>query len=212
MRSILKRDKKAQEGFTLPVMLALILGIIALVVVVIGVTKGWNYVFDKLGLLPDDLTSASQACATYAATDELKIGYCQYRELTIEGVKQWANCPYIYDAAVKVLGAGKVGFGKETCEVTPAEYCAQLRVSSSNFKESTKVHGKACSELGCKMKSGVSCKDPTGGVCESNLCELKTINEVQKCVFKSDVCSASQKEECTSVDKTDICEWKDVEA
>ncbi len=137
---------KRGQGMSITTLVLLVLAIIVLVVVVLGFTKGWDYIFDKIGLLPDDLTSAAEACKTYAGSGSLALSYCQYRELTVDGKKQWMNCDHVHAKAVTVLGADKVGFSTQSCVVNEVAYCKQLE-AGENYKESTIVNGATCKEL-----------------------------------------------------------------
>jgi len=43
-------DKKGQaEGTGLGTILALIVGVVAVIIIIVGLTQGWGFIFDKLG-------------------------------------------------------------------------------------------------------------------------------------------------------------------
>lgn len=141
-------DKKGQEGMSITTIMGLIIAIVVLIVIVLGFTKGTDWIFDKLGLLPNDLNSATEVCKTYADSDTLVISYCQYRELTIEGKKQFMNCDHVHGAAGRVLGADKVGYNTQDCSVKEKEFCIQLKSEKgNNYKEDTIVNGQTCIAL-----------------------------------------------------------------
>lgn len=119
-------NKKGQQ-FSTTTLLVIIIGVIALIVVIVGFSQGWSFIFDKLGFLPDDLNSAAVACASYAGNPSLALSYCQYRELTIENKKGYYNCNSIHVAAERVLGEGKSGFETQTCSNTIKNFCATLK-------------------------------------------------------------------------------------
>lgn len=134
--------------------MGLIIAIVVLIVIVLGFTKGTNWIFDKLGLLPNDLNAATEACKTYADSDTLAISYCQYRELTIEGKKQYMNCDHVLAAAGRVLGEDKVGYNTQDCSVKEKEFCEQLRSEKEiNYKEDTVVNGDTCIKRGVPKTS-----------------------------------------------------------
>jgi len=133
------KSKKAQQEWYL---IGIILAILILVVVGLGFWKGWDYIFGKMGLLPNDLNSAVAACQQYDDSEVLLISYCQYRELTVDSKKQWVNCPYIYERAEAVLGTGKAGFDKKDCSIDTTAYCAQLK-AQTGFKD-TVINGADC--------------------------------------------------------------------
>ena len=145
-------NKRGQE-LTLGTVILLVLGVIVLVFLILGFSKGWNYVFDKLGFLPDDLNSAAQVCETYAASDNLKLSFCQFRELTINGKEGWYNCEGIYDVAVGSLGED-IRFGRGSCDDS-AEYnfCLQLKeTEGTNFNDKTLVNEDDCNGWGIQKE------------------------------------------------------------
>ena len=147
---MLKRMNKKGQELSITTLVLLVLAVIILVVVVLGFTKGWNYIFDKIGLLPNDLEAAVSACTTYAGSESQRISYCQFddRDYRFEGTKQYANCDYVHELAGRVLGADKVGFSKQVwCASDVAtKFCAQLK-AGTNYKADTIVNGKPCSEF-----------------------------------------------------------------
>lgn len=154
---IKRMDKKGQEGMSITTIMGLIIAIVVLIVVVLGFTKGTDWIFDKIGLLPNDLNSATEACKTYADSDTLAISYCQYRELTIEGKKQYMNCDHIHPIAEKVLGKDKVGYIQQDCQIKEEAFCKQLKTEKGDlYKEDTMVNGETCKNRGCSKESCVT--------------------------------------------------------
>ena len=103
------KDKKAQE-MSITTIVVLVLAILVLVVVAFGFWKGWDYVFGKMGLLPNDLNTAVVACQQYAASPILASSFCEKKELTINKVKGTYNCNDIYNEAAKTLSQEGIGF------------------------------------------------------------------------------------------------------
>ncbi|MEM4326342.1 MAG: hypothetical protein QXU40_03505 [Candidatus Pacearchaeota archaeon] len=142
-----RMSKRAQTEVSLGTMLLLILGIVALVIVIIGFTSGWNYIFSSIGLLPDDLTKMAVLCKEYAGIDALKVSYCEFKEGRIQGKKGWYNCKYVYDVLSDVRGGGAVDFSRVDCnESLESIYCNNLRKSLGDKSENIIVNGKKCSE------------------------------------------------------------------
>jgi len=138
-------NKKGQQ-FSTTTLLVIVIGIIALIVVIIGFSQGWSFIFDKLGFLPDDLNSAAVACKSYAGEGSLALSYCQYRELTIDGQKQWVNCNHIRIEALKVLGEGKVDFEAQTCE-NQDKYCSDVLQKKIGYEGKGYVNGVLCPKI-----------------------------------------------------------------
>ena len=131
-------NKKAQ-GLPTSTLVLMIIAIIVLVFVVLGFVTGWGYIFDKMGLLPDDLTAAAQACGTYSSNEALKISFCELRELRIEGVKGYYDCNLVHDAASKIQA---LDWKTQTCPGATKEFC-----TNNKLKDNVLVNGVACSDL-----------------------------------------------------------------
>lgn len=123
--------KKGQE-MSITTMVILVLAIIVLVVIVLGFTQGWGYIFDKLNLLPNDLTAMANACKTYAETPGLELSYCEFREGTIDGVKGYWNCDKIKEIASATLSVDEL-FDGPTCSNSPEEFCKTLGKGSATI-------------------------------------------------------------------------------
>ena len=141
-----RMNKKGQsEGTGLGTILALIVGVVAVIIIIVGLTQGWSFIFDKLGFLPDDLNSAAVACASYAGNPSLALSYCQYRELTIDGKKQWVNCNDVHAKAIIVLGVDKVDFDIQTCE-NQGKYCEDVLNEKTGYDGKEYVNGVLCAK------------------------------------------------------------------
>lgn len=136
-------NKKGQ-GLPTSTLVLMIIAVVVLVFVILGFTVGWGYIFDKMGLLPDDLTVAVQACVTYAGSDALKISFCEYRKLTLEGKKGYYNCEYVKVAAEEVSGTVE---WSGSCVLTGEAYCTRLS-GETGFKPSTIVNNQSCTDWG----------------------------------------------------------------
>jgi len=136
-------NKRAQEGLSSGTLILLVIAVLVLVVVVLGFMKGWGYIFDKIGLLPNDLDAAIAACTTYSGSDSFKASYCELREYRFDGEKQYASCGEVYTQAVKKLGQDNVGFEDryvDWCQGTIiTDFCTE-----KNLKKGTLVDGVPC--------------------------------------------------------------------
>ncbi|MEK6928479.1 MAG: hypothetical protein AABW65_00800 [Nanoarchaeota archaeon] len=86
-------NKRGQEGLSITTLLIIILGIVVVVVIILGVTKGFGFIFGKIDFLPgQDLQAVAESCAT-AAQLKLKIDYCvEFKKIKVDGAKEYVNC------------------------------------------------------------------------------------------------------------------------
>ena len=129
-------NKKGQ-GLPTSTLVLMIIAAVVLVFVIIGFTTGWGYIFDKIGLLPNDLTAAAQACEQYAGNDALKLSSCEFRELTIDGKKGYYNCAGIHKAATDA-GVPPT-WVKPECALKPETFC-----ENKKLKGGVLVNGFEC--------------------------------------------------------------------
>src|SRR3989344_3719297 len=91
-------DKKAQEGFSLTTLLAIIVGVVVLIIVILGFTTGFDFIFSKFDLIPGgDYDAYILGCTTAAqAKGRLDGSYCKdFKEIDIPGAgKKIINCQY----------------------------------------------------------------------------------------------------------------------
>ena len=141
MRSI-KDNKKAQE-FSITTLVVLVLAIIILVLVVLGFWKGWDYIFSKLGVLPNDLTIAVETCRAYSKNQVSTTSFCEYKPLRINGVRGLWNCNGVYAQAQGSLTQEAIGFNPDmtSCKLA-SDYCASINIVAG-FKE-TIINGEPC--------------------------------------------------------------------
>ena len=73
-------------------LIIIILGVVVLVLLIVGFTTGFDFFFGKFELLPgQDLETIAQSCRL-AAQGDLKIDYCSFKEIEIDGEKEFVNC------------------------------------------------------------------------------------------------------------------------
>lgn len=144
-------NKRGQEGVTLGTLILLILGAVALIVIVLGFTMGWSFIFSKIGILPgQSLQALAESCKISAGSD-LAIDYCGYKYIQVEGEdqKQWINCEY-----PEVLAElNRLGVSRIDCAAyTLAGKCNEVKIETEKKKatfqpEKVYVNGKPCSEI-----------------------------------------------------------------
>lgn len=146
----IKNKRGQQEGIGLGTLLVLIIGLIAVIVIIIGITTGFDQFFGAIGLLPDDLTKLTAACKTYSETEALRPSYCQFNEGRVEGKKGWYNCVEVHRALTRSVGEGRVDFPLLDC-ASDAEKnkCQSLKSEKGDLYKGTEiVNGRNCMEWG----------------------------------------------------------------
>src|SRR3989338_4737790 len=89
-RSVIE-NKKAQD-LTIGTLVLVVLGVVVLVLLIIGFTVGFDFIIDKFRIAPgQNLEAIAQSCK-FSAEGSLKIDYCSFKEVRIEGKKQYINC------------------------------------------------------------------------------------------------------------------------
>lgn len=84
-------DKKGQE-LSITTLVLIVLGVIILVLLVLGFTKGWDFIFGKFDLLPgQNLEAVAQSCKI-SAQGKLTIDYCSFKKVDIDGKTEYVNC------------------------------------------------------------------------------------------------------------------------
>ena len=135
-----KRGNKLGQGLSTSTLVLLILAAIVLIVVVLGFTQGWGYIFDKIGLLPGDLEAAAKSCET-SAQYGLKTSYCnEFKKVRVAGKKQWVNCDYLE----KYAEFEKL---QENCNETTVKNLALQLCNNEKLKDDEKVNDWTCGFL-----------------------------------------------------------------
>ena len=142
------KNKKGAE-FSIGILLVIVVGGIAAVLLILGFSGSLDQVFGKLGLLPNDLTSAVGACKLWIGGDITKNSFCEYKSLRLEGVKQWADCVGVYKVAIKTLQEPEIGYNPAlvACTLDSDMYkCLDLMKSTSS-KPTILVNGASCTSI-----------------------------------------------------------------
>jgi hypothetical protein len=130
-------NRKAQEGMTLTTLLAIIVGGVAVVVIVLFVTGFFYKLRGGTNPLPSDLQAAVTACEMYGSNG-LTADYCStFREVTINGEKQYRTCEGISEDLkpnARLQGVCQVPVGM------PATFC-----KAQNLDKNVLVNDMHCS-------------------------------------------------------------------
>ncbi len=155
LRTDVSHNRRGQEGLTLTTLLLIVLGIVVVVVLIIGFTRGFDFIFGKVDILPgQDLQAVAESCIV-AANAELLIDYCSFKEVSVEGKDQLVNCEdaRLQESIDAKLAASKT---KPDCPInTESDRCASL-INAENTDAKKKdicdgkdvlVNNKACRSI-----------------------------------------------------------------
>ena len=164
-----------KRGQDLPIgtLILIVLGVIVLVLLVVGFTKGWDYILNFFAVAPGkSLETAVQSC-NLAGQGGLRTDYClDFKKVDYAGETQYVNCE---DDVIKTQLTTPLD---STCgdSVTEAvkTFCYN-KISASDFSK-VKVHGKTCFE-----QFGQYCREFTGA-CNG---KVKKNAEGKECCFNT---------------------------
>lgn len=124
------QNKRGQEGITIGTLLLIVLGVVVVVVLIIGFTKGFGFIFGKQDVLPLQQMQAIAKSCELAAANALSIDYCVELKMASKGT--YVTCSY--EAIKKTLSAELQG--KITCDASMNDLikqkCKDLNPSASN--------------------------------------------------------------------------------
>src|SRR3989338_1828615 len=85
--------KKGQEGMSLGTLLFIILGVVILVVLIVGFSQGFDFIFGKFNLLPgQSLQTVVESC-NIAGELKLSADYCsEFKQIKVDGKAEYLNC------------------------------------------------------------------------------------------------------------------------
>ena len=158
-----RMNKRGQpEGMGLGTVLAIIAGVVVLVILIIGFTKGFDFIFGKWDILPgQDLETVVKSCE-FSAQQGFKADHCStFKEVAIDGKKQFVNCE---DERVKanmdINIENKVGACGLIGGNNPVKNYCTNNVKGTDL-DKTLVNGKTCSEWGFTPAAGTSPAAPS---------------------------------------------------
>ena len=135
-----RMNSKGQE-ISITFMILLVVGIIVAVIVILGFTTGFDFIFGNIGRLPGQSLQATIKSCEIAAQNDLKADYClEYKEVEISGVEQFVNCDF---TAIKNNLEETI-----TCDSTDnnaKDFCVGGKIKVSNF-DKTLINGETCQQ------------------------------------------------------------------
>ena len=125
------RNKKGQE-MSVTTLILIVLGVVLLVLLILGFSMGWTNLWNKINIFQGGSTvdSMVQAC-NIAGTSDGFASFCEFKLVTIDGVKQYVNCQDS-NVASKVDKALACPAGNN--EASAGVYCGKLYVGTASDK------------------------------------------------------------------------------
>ncbi len=122
---------------TVTTVILIILGLVVLVMLIVGFTKGTGFFFNLFDSAPSEVQALSKFCEGYIQAS-LSIDYCTYRLLDISGEDELVNCqhPLIKAELDKII-------------ILPAELNSFCDDSKNDFKK------KACDSVAIGQKDKI---------------------------------------------------------
>ncbi|MDP4039375.1 MAG: hypothetical protein Q8P57_02240 [Candidatus Pacearchaeota archaeon] len=132
---------------TITTIILIVLGLVVLVFLIVGSTKGFDFIFGKFDTAPGQaLETVAQSCILAAQAD-LLVDFCSFKEVSIDGKNNFINCKDSrVDASLRNAGIDleKSSLGCENYEVL--NNCVEVAESK---RDSTYVEGgvKTCENV-----------------------------------------------------------------
>jgi len=190
MRNVKKRmNKKAQEGgASAATIIGWVLLAILLVIVVLALSGFFNPILEKLNLFPGSGVAALvKACDSYVQVSS-KTDYCNFREVKVEGNKEWVNC---VDSRIQQDVASETK-GKYICEdAYKNQTCTSLikkGVKNVPLVNSESCPSYRCGEIGGELSDTDKKCPKTGATEESVKSKIKAITVGIKELNENVVC------------------------
>ena len=125
------QNKRGQEGITIGTLLLIVLGIVVVVVLIIGFTKGFGFIFGKQDVLPlQQMQAIAKSCELSAESivggSALAVDYCVQLKSASKGV--YVTCDYapIRSTLKKTITCGS------SMNSLIQQQCVDLKPSASN--------------------------------------------------------------------------------
>lgn len=88
----LKRFSRKGQDLSITTLILIVLGVVVLVLLVLGFTKGWDWITSKFDILPgQSLETVAQSCKI-AVQSNLIVDFCSFKAVKVDGVSQYVNC------------------------------------------------------------------------------------------------------------------------
>lgn len=148
---------KRGQGVTIGTLIMIVLGIVVLVVIILGFTGGFEFIFGKIKLLPgQSLETAAQSCKI-AGENKLTVDYClEFKEVEVGEETQFINCQYpaIQGSIEEKLDCfDRTGQNKISAIVSGENYC-KILFRQGKVGGDTRVNDVLCSSKNCTFFDG----------------------------------------------------------
>lgn len=132
-------NKKGQE-MSVTTLILIVMGVVLLVLLVLGFSMGWTNLWAKINIFQGGTTldSAVQACKISVSSDA-SASFCEFKLVTIDGVKQYVNCQ---DSSIASKLDKNLGCSPDADKV----FCQSLDQSVAKYQD-TKVNSKTCKAI-----------------------------------------------------------------
>jgi hypothetical protein len=196
---------------TITTIILIVLGLFVLVMMILGFTKGWDFIFKPFSNAPSELQTLAKACEVYAQ-GSLSIDFCQYRLIG----KELVNCRD--SRIIASLNADGVNYGsdslkcaselsddgkKNACgnaDLVPVGKRGSIRIGGTGSKTCAELVGVSGS-LRCVVKVN-GCDNVVQNACIAPGCEWDFSGN--KCVVKVNGCDNVVQNACIAPG----CEWE----
>lgn len=147
---VLRGLNKRGQDLPIGTLILLVIGVIVLILVVIGFTAGWDFILDKFKIAPGQNLQALASSCTFAAQQGLKIDYCSFKKVSIDGKSQYVNCvdTRIEEAIREDISGSDIG----DCA---ANYAWEQYCRDQKLKEGALVNGKECPKPNTEAGSNI---------------------------------------------------------
>ncbi len=128
-------EMKRKGDVTISTVILIVLGLVVLVMMIVGFTQGFDFLFGLFDRGPSELQTLASACELYAS-GSLAIDYCNYKVIEIDGVDEIVNCldKRITDVntpkGVKLLTCNGLGNLPTVCSQIAPSKLATIKVNN----------------------------------------------------------------------------------
>ena len=153
-------NKKGQD-LTIGTLVLIVLGVVVLVLLIVGFTKGWGFIFDKFDSAPGkSLETTVQAC-NFAWQGGLQADYClEFKRVSYAGETQYVNCEA---DIIKPQLTTPLSTTCDTEQVNTAVKTFCYTTISGNDFASVKINGVSCfdrGDIGSFCREVATCASP----------------------------------------------------
>jgi len=170
-------NKRGQpEGIGLGTLLAIVLGGLAVILLIIGFTSGFGFIFGKIKVLPgqsfDAVILSCEGSLSIGAS--ARAGYCNnFKEVEINGEEQFVTCEWLAEAPRNYLEDIEGGCGALSGDALV--YC-----DSKGLDDDEIVNGKTCGDLRELTCQDIKNSDGIGALWQGSSCDSASTDETDR--------------------------------